>query len=268
MQSSAMVALRTMVMVTCLVAVPLAAVVGTALPKVLKSALQGQTASLSSEAGAPGAARDDDPQPPVVQGPLLAGGTDETTSATAPDAGPLAGPAAVDSVLVARITGVRPAVAGPVATISDVRPATGIAQTAPLWSAPPRTARSSVGRHTSAHSHAPRPLLKTDYSPPPVQPAPAPADVGSDAPLASLTRPAGPNDSFARSERRLRELGATHYRLETWGAEGEFYRCTCNIPVRPRSPAARHFESIEPAPSEAIETVIRQVERWRAERRR
>lgn len=266
MQSSTMVALRTMVMVTCLVAVPLAAVVGTALPKVLKSALHGQTASFASRTDPPGVTIEDEPQPPAVRAPLLAGEVSEPSSEAAPDdEAPADHP-----VPVARITGVRPAAARPVATITDVRPTTttGLAKTAPLWSASPRTTGTSGGLPTAARSRVPRPLLKTDYTPPPVQSAPIQVDDGADAPLATLERPAGPNDSFARSERRLRELGATHYRLETWGARGEFYRCTCNIPMRPRSPAARHFESIEPAPSEAIDAVIRQVERWRAERRR
>lgn len=266
MQSSTMVALRTMVMVTCLVAVPLAAVVGTALPKVLKSALHGETASFASRTDSPGVVIEDEPQSPAVRAPLLAGEVAEASSEAAPDDEPPAD----HPVPVARITAVRPAAGGPVATVTDVRPSTGgsVAQTAPLWSAPPRTARSSGGPPTATQSRAPRPLLKTDYTPPPVQPAAIRVDDGADAPLASLHRPAGPNDSFARSERRLRELGATHYRLETWGARGEFYRCTCNIPMRPRSPAARHFEGIEPAPSEAIDAVIRQVEHWRAERRR
>ncbi|HJT32870.1 MAG TPA: hypothetical protein VJ783_12590 [Pirellulales bacterium] len=266
MQSSTMVALRTMVMVTCLVAVPLAAVVGTALPKVLKSALHGETASFASRADSPGVVIEDEPQSPAVRAPLLAGEVAEASSEAAPGDEPPAD----DPVPVARITGVRPAAARPVATITDVRPTTttGLAQTAPLWSAPPRTARPSAGGQATVQSRAPRPLLKTDYTPPPIQSTAIRVDDGPEAPLASLERPAGPNDSFARSERRLRELGATHYRLETWGARGEFYRCTCNIPVRPRSPAARHFESIEPAPSEAIEAVIRQVEHWRTERRR
>lgn len=265
MQSSTMVALRTMVMVTCLVAVPLAAVVGTALPKVLKSALQGQTASLSREADSPDAPDEDEPQPPLIHSPLLAAEADDTASTASPDKQPpgVAAP-------VARITAVRPAPAAPVATITDVRPVASdrIAQTAPLWNAAPRTARSSATRQTTAHSLTERPLVKTGYSPPPPHVAPIRTAEDGDAPLASLDRPAKPNDSFARSERRLRELGATQYRLETWGAQSELYRCTCNVPVRPRSRAARHFEGIEPAPSEAIDAVIHQVERWRAEQRR
>ncbi|HEX5444825.1 MAG TPA: hypothetical protein VFW87_13390 [Pirellulales bacterium] len=262
MQSSTMVALRTMVMVTCLVAVPLAAVISTALPKVLKSAWQGQSAALSPQTGASGMAHEDEP-PPLTHAPLLADEPPPASSMASADE-----PPPVPAMPVARITAVRPASARPVATITDVRPVSpdAIAQTAPLWNASPRTARSSATRQTTAHSLAARPLLKTDYSPPPPQTIRAPA--ADDAPLASLERPAGPNDSFARSERRLRELGATHYRLEIWGSQSELYRCTCNIPLRPRSPAARHFESVEPAPSAAIDAVIRQVEHWRAEQRR
>lgn len=263
MQSSAMVTLRTMVMVTCLVAVPLAAVIGTALPKVLRSALQGESAAISPQTESPGVSHEDDP-PLLEHAPLLANEPRQTPAAAAADEAPSS------AVPVARITAVRSAPAKPVATITEVRPASadGVAQTAPLWNAPPRTARSSATRQTTAHSLTARPLLKTDYSPPLPEAARASTVGAEDAPLASLERPAGPNDSFARSERRLRELGATHYRLETWGSRGELYRCTCNIPIRPRSPAARHFESIEPAPSAAIDVVIRQVEHWRTEQRR
>lgn len=265
MQSSTMVALRTMVMVTCLVAVPLAAVIGTALPKVLKSAWQGQPVAVSQEKEeSPGMTRAQEP-PPLAHAPLLADEPGQTAPTVAADEAP-----PISAAPLARITAVRPAPADPVAIITDVRPVSSgeIAQTAPLWNASPRSARSSATRQTTAHSLTARPLLKTDYSPPSPTTARATTVGADDAPLASLERPAGPNDSFARSERRLRELGATHYRLETWGSQGELYRCTCNIPVRPRSAAARHFESIEPAPSAAIDAVIRQVEHWRAEQRR
>lgn len=269
MQSSTIVALRTMVIVTCLVAVPLAAVVGTALPKVLKSAIEGQTASILQKADSPQSPDEDDLQPPLIHSPLLAGeATEATSKALAGEELPGEPPATRSPV--ARITAVRPVAPAPVATITDVRPVTSdrIAQTAPLWNAAPRTARSSATRQTTAHSRTEKPLVSTGYSPPPPLAAPLRSVDQPEAPLASLERPAKPNDSFARSERRLRELGATHYRLETWGSQGDLYRCTCNIPVRPRSAAARHFESIEPAPSQAIDAVIRQVERWRAERRR
>jgi hypothetical protein len=134
-------------------------------------------------------------------------------------------------------------------------------ETAPLWAPAPRTAQTPRGRQTTAHFESSgsrlrelarkaagdSPLQATAYS------APAPSFAASEA----------PNDAFARGERRLREFGASHYRLETWGERGELFRCTANVRLPIRRGAMRHFEATAAAPSQAIEKLLAKIEAWR-----
>ncbi|HEV3341489.1 MAG TPA: hypothetical protein VG125_14065 [Pirellulales bacterium] len=273
MQSSAMVALRTVIMITCLVAVPLAAVFGTALPKMVKSAFDGRgRRSLWNRP-----ADDDEPAPPSV----LA--VDDLSPPRFVSPATSAEPAVAENTTrlpTARITGVRP--------IDDVaagQPRPAAVETAPLWSPPPRTARAQQTRDMTAHfAPSPRPhrtddlrsrheprlgtLQKTVYSQPHQEPGESTSGDAAEEPraLVAIERPAADN-VLADGERRLRELGATYYRLETWGGEGQFYRCSCNIALATGSRVTRHFEATEAAPSRAIEAVVQQVSAWRTRRR-
>jgi hypothetical protein len=71
-------------------------------------------------------------------------------------------------------------------------------------------------------------------------------------------------DRFTALERRLRDLGATHYRLETWGDEGELFRFRCMMAVPGRANHNRYFEATDPEALRSMERVLRQVERWHA----
>lgn len=303
-----MVALRTTIMMVCLVAVPLAAVMGTALPRFLTSLLdgRGKTPATSRAPAVPDKHIElagnqpvsrADPDEPVGDLP-----TDEATQGLHPTAHITAVRPAADPPGPARAEAKSPAPVSRLAAVTGVHtadPAPTTGQTAPFWSAR-RAAASSGPHYSTAHYessdagrrqepqsaappgdderadrlkqglHQPK-LLKTGYS------------VGGDAAKLAAERPlvkadqdvgqpALPadrtNDPFATSEERLRELGATYYRLEAWGDRGEFYRCACDIRLEPRSRAARHFEAIEPTASEAIAAVIAQVERHRGRTRR
>jgi hypothetical protein len=270
MQSSAMVALRTVIMITCLVAVPLAAVFGTALPKVVQSAFdRGKTSPWSRPA-----TTEDEPAPPVL--------AVEDLNPTAP-AQPGPESSVADNSLrlpIAHITGVRPIDEGLLTP-----PSAATVQTAPLWNPPPpRTAQAPKTRDMTAHfapspvphrmdeahaRHEPRAggLQKTVYSQPHGEAAEDSAE-DHDRLVAVERADSGRADNvLADGERRLRRLGATYYRLETWGGDGQLYRCSCNIAVSAGSRVTRHFEAIEAAPSQAIEAVIKQVDAWRARRR-
>jgi hypothetical protein len=278
MQSSAMVALRTVIMITCLVAVPLAAVFGTALPKIVKTAFDGH--GKTSPWNQP--ADDDEPAPPSVVAvddvkPRRVAASPTNAEPTAAESGP--------RLPIAHITGVRPVDDTVAAT-----PRKAAVETAPLWSPPPRTARAPQTRDMTAHfapsplphrtdeprsRHEPRlgGLQKTVYSQPNREPGePTAGDSAEERrALVAVEPPAAsgsPADNvLAEGEQRLRGLGATYYRVETWGGEGQFYRCSCNVAVAAGSRATRHFEAIEAAPSRAIEAVIKQVSAWRARRR-
>ena len=67
-------------------------------------------------------------------------------------------------------------------------------------------------------------------------------------------------------QERLKQLGATWYRLDQWGDSGELYRFACRIEVSPGANLDRHFESVAPTPDEALIGVLRQVEQWRSGR--
>jgi len=70
-------------------------------------------------------------------------------------------------------------------------------------------------------------------------------------------------DQFTQLQRRLRELGATYYLLETWGVRGELYRFHTRIAVGGNANYTRHFEATEPDALRAMRKVLAEVEAWR-----
>jgi hypothetical protein len=285
MQSSAMVALRTMIMIVCLVAVPLAAVFGTALSKAVKSAFGYREAWQPSKLA-------EDEQPPRVDSLALAADNDPRILQPTPEATSQPQTEQRESPILphAKITGVRALPEVPTTAAADKADEPMI-ETAPLWNPAPRTARTPRDRQMTTHFvPAPAPqrdilrqgrvdsvqsntnaavarrrsarrtesLQQTVYSPP--DEVESPSDTDGLVPVERVAN----DGALADSERRLRELGATYYRLEIWGDEGNFYRCSCSVPISPRGRAMRHFEAIESAPSQAINVVIKQVETWRS----
>jgi hypothetical protein len=291
MQSSAIVALRTMTMIVCLVAVPLAAVLGTTLPKVVKAAFWQRDARPRTHDEVVGAVHD--------RRDLVTAGTELVADERIPSGIAEPKDADYESALPrVRITGVRALDEAPLAASEGAAEEPPI-ETAPLWNPTPRTASAPRGRQMTTH-FVPSPLQqdsrrrgrgnaddelpsydgrvrgeslqKTVYS--------QPDEVATD-PKTGEERDAGQalagerlspvqrvanSGALADGEQRLRELGATYYRLEAWGSDGSFYRCSCSVPLNPRSRATRHFESIEAAPSQAIDALIKQVEIWRTKR--
>jgi hypothetical protein len=284
MQSPAMVALRTMTMIVCLVAVPLAAVLGTTLPKVVKSAFGGRETRPDTE--------------PVSAAPpenhdLASDAESHEMEPLAMSEGDLPDTAEPVALPQVHITGVQLTDAAPAAINENVTERPPI-ETAPLWNPSPRTASTVKGGETTTHfipanspqgddRKPPQPaydvrqrpgprddsLRKTVYSPPDEDNQPL-DDLSSDEPaveqsLAPVERVSN-DGALADGQRRLRALGVKYYRLEPWGGEGAFYRCSCNVPFSPSGRATRHFDAIEPAPSQALEAVIKQIEVWRARR--
>jgi hypothetical protein len=73
---------------------------------------------------------------------------------------------------------------------------------------------------------------------------------------------------FRRMERRLRELGATYYLLETWGSSGDRYRFFCKMAISGTADYNRNriFQATAGDPLHAMQDVLEQVEQWRAGR--
>lgn len=259
MQSSAMVAFRTLIMITCLVAVPLAALTGTAVTKVVRSALGDHGSSLAlADCGGDGS--------PLAFGTIA---TADNAEAKPRVVAPLAAEPTELSQLTprlptARITGVR--AVSDAGEVADTSPEPAI-ESAPLWNAAPRTASAPRNREMTAHNVLPQGLQKTAYSPHDSAGMREGAGADADDELLPI-EPAEAENRFDDSEERLRELGANYYRLENWGDDGKFYRCSCSIAAAPHSRATRHFEAVEASPSDAIDGVIRQVQAWRNKSRR
>lgn len=77
---------------------------------------------------------------------------------------------------------------------------------------------------------------------------------------------AGGLDRFTRIERRLRELGATYYLLESRGTQSNLFRFHCRMAIGGARHHNRHFEATDNDPLGAMNQVLREVERWRLNR--
>jgi hypothetical protein len=82
---------------------------------------------------------------------------------------------------------------------------------------------------------------------------------GVQAPLSATS-----DDRFRQAEQRLRELGATHYTLETWGPDNNRYRFVCKIAVGGNTGVNRYFQAIEDDPWQAMTKVVHEVEQLSA----
>ena len=76
--------------------------------------------------------------------------------------------------------------------------------------------------------------------------------------------PSAPVDRFASIQQRLRQLGATYYRLETWGDRGEEFRFQCRIGSGQDARSVRHFEAMDLDAVRAMVRVLGQVESLQA----
>jgi len=73
--------------------------------------------------------------------------------------------------------------------------------------------------------------------------------------------------TFDTMHRRLEQLGATYYLLETWGRGGELYRFHCKMAIGENPNFTRQFEATDSDPMVAMRRVLDEVESWNAKRR-
>jgi hypothetical protein len=71
-------------------------------------------------------------------------------------------------------------------------------------------------------------------------------------------------DQFTYIQRRLRELGATYYLLETWGAQGQYFRFHARIAIGGSPDYSRRFEATDTDALRAMAKVLEQVEAGQA----
>ena len=254
MQSSATVACRAGVMLVCLIAIPLAALFGSKLPDLTKGLLeQGWDLSLLE----PGwdlslLSRRDSPTEAPPFGPSVS----TAPWSNRPGSGNLGG-------IPSHWQAVPPAEAGRSPTV--------------------RAIYESPIEGTSPHGpHAPSAEVistawATDADPPHLVPVAMPGQGdGSGGRAGRFSSVAGPQAGPATPEslqassevvhvqRRLRELGAAYYALETWGAHGRLFRFHARMSVPDGTGGLRHFEAVDADPVRAMTDVLDQVETWQA----
>jgi hypothetical protein len=139
----------------------------------------------------------------------------------------------------------------------------------------------AVVEFASAATPAPRPLSEAPQSRPPksadatsiadIPPLPEPA-VAPSPPASALTGRSDQLPEAASTARissdvdipkRLQQLGATYYVLESWGNNELLYRFYCKMAVTENSDYTHCFEATDADPRQAMQSVLRQVESWR-----
>lgn len=110
---------------------------------------------------------------------------------------------------------------------------------------------------------APRFATSTPAAPslPPEPPAVIPVSLSNDAPAASNLQ-----QQLAPLLEKLQAFGPTDYSLEEWGAEGEFFRFRCAMPIGGQAGFSRQFEAVAANPAECIQQVIGEIGQWRGKR--
>jgi hypothetical protein len=234
MQSSAMMALRALVLVVCLVAVPLFAIFGKDAPQVVRSLVENIVGASAGSAERHTADHD----PPIFRPAPLArsdsptniGGTTYSNTVSAGTLVPLADhnrtPANPASDPFQR-TSAGPSAAGSASSAAEA----------------PRLNTSQFDANQAGQTADSQHAL---------------AQQSPDAPKASF-----PPDYFRAAEERLRSLGATYYLLETLGPSGD-YRFYCKVAASDRPDQVFAFFATDHDPLQAINSVVRQVEGWRS----
>jgi len=254
MQSSATVACRAGVMLVCLIAIPLAALFGTKLPDFTKGLLeQGWDLSLLERGWDLSlfSCRDSPTEAPPF-GPSVS----TAPWSNRPGSGNLGG-------IPSHWQAAPPAEAGHSQTLRAVYES-------------PIEGTSPDGPHTPSAEVISTALVTGPGSPhlvPVAMPGVGDGSAGRAGRFSSLAGPqAGPatpeslqtSSEVVHVQRRLRELGAAYYALETWGAQGRLFRFHARMSVPDGAGGLHHFEAVDADPVRAMADVLDQVETWQA----
>ncbi|MCX7428077.1 MAG: hypothetical protein NTW96_20915 [Planctomycetia bacterium] len=282
MQSSTTVLCRAVVMLTCLVVVPLLALFGTSLPQMARTLLDRpvnrDTAANQSLDEAPAfAANDaatgmtaaspplDSPRVNLPDGRPATYPQPGTTPAGPLNPGPSTYPVPQPGALANRAGGMVPV--GYNAPVGDriVAP--------PPWRSNPSgypsggSSPGGVGDAGRSVPAQPAALVPVTPSPGDSTQAGAPVVPGRSAAGANVL-PAAPSTAgaFLGIQERLRGMGATYYRLESWGSQQPLFRFQCEMALDESPHLTRHFEATDGDPLRAMSKVLAEVEVWKAGR--
>jgi hypothetical protein len=273
MQSSTGMYLRAVVMLTCLIAVPLAALFGNKLPELARKTLGDRWDRISSFL--PGGGGETPPQNPPVYPPMA--------NAFGPAPGvPQGPPFAQQGFAGASGPGGAPIPWGPAPSGAPGPGAFG-RPAAPVASQPPEAVLASYTEPTNGPPGVPSTWqgppasgqsLGLNSGPSPTRPlgmvagqaplVPVPSSSYSQGPGSSALPSPPSTDRFTQYQRRVRELGGVYSLLETWGDRGQVFRFYCKVAVAGSADCTRYFEAVDADPLVAMGTVVQQVEAWRS----
>jgi hypothetical protein len=236
MQSSTGVMCRAMVMLACLVVIPLLALFGDSLPDLVTKLLDriGSKSAAAAMGDAPNFMAADataapNVPPPLTNGPRVCFPNGDPSNHWRGDAA------------------ATPADRGTIAPPASLGPATDTAV--------PVGYNSPIGVPTDSNAPA---GVATPASPPSWQGGPATQTV--------TTSPTQTGGAFVEVQERLRGLGATYYRLESWGTEQRLFRFQCAMMLGGAPNLTQHFEATDNDPMRAMSKVLADVEAWKSRR--
>ena len=260
MDSSIIVAFRAFVMLACLILVPLAAIFGSAFPDVVRSVLldrflprQPEHAAQTQVAEAPRFGQSGSASPYRFDSPA------ETARS-----GGESWPAREGVQQAAAWTQAAPNHADtsrpqpPIAQIPAGSPASRSNSEAPAWQGGPGSDWRGSSAPNTGYSQPTSPQTSVPPSPLATPGAPVPGALAAGAQSQS--------DHFSAMERRLRQYGATYYRLESWGNDPGLYRFYCRMAVGNSANVTQNFEATDKDALQAMTRVMSQVEDWRTRR--
>ncbi len=265
-QSSTAVMCRAVVMLACLVAIPLTAVLGTSLPQMFKSLIEGRLdacwASARGSLGEDQPLKEAQPFVSAIQSsplPMTAGANTSTgCNADKPQPAPPTGEGhlAAASQAEAMPANYQVSVEPPAAGLHTASSSTMSASLIPV--VPPDTVPPDT---------VPPDTVPPDTVPPDTNRTPLPGDRKIPPAGLSSSRPAAPTDRFIYIQKRLRHLGATYYLLESCGSECQLYRFYCRMAVGGNPNYNRYFEARDADALQAMVKVLAEVEAWQSDRR-
>jgi hypothetical protein len=258
-QSSVVVMLRGLVMLVCLVAIPLAALFGSSLPKVVKALEERRWPTLAELKGATSrpANSPTEPLPFVPAGtpaPAPTAVVQSPGTTAAPDLSQRRPGDAVDATVSAVMPVRYDQAADPPANRD--RPA-----------APQPNPASTMNAVSRPRDFAPAPPPGAGLVP--IDSPDSRNAGGSNSALGASEPPplpprAATSDPYTYIQDRLRQLGATYYLLESWGDQRHEFRFYCRMAVGGNPQYTHAFWAIDSDPLRAMGEVLRQVEQWRS----
>lgn len=281
MQSSTTVLCRALVMLTCLITIPMVALFGTSLPQMARTLLDrrvdpGEAAANERFDEAPsfaadGAAMDPTATSPPLEGPRVnipdrgptAYARHGTTPAGPPNSGPSARPLPQPVGPANHADGMVP--------VGYDAPVGHRMVTPPPWRRDPAgqatggSAPGSAGDASRAGAVQPAALVPVTPFPDAAPQAGAPVAPGVPA-VGGNASPAlmSSAEAFLAIQERLRRLGATYYRLESWGSQQPLFRFQCEMALDESPHLTQHFEATDGDPLRAMSKVLAEVETWKA----